>query len=73
MRLWNSLLREAVNAPSLGGGQGQVGWGPEQPDLVLDLAAGSPAYSRGFGTLLCLRSLPTQPILIIFNEMISEL
>jgi len=50
VRLWNGLLREAVNAPSLGGGQGQVGWGPEQPDLVLDLAAGSPAYSRGFGT-----------------------
>ena len=28
--------------------QGQVRWGPGQPDLVLDIAVGSPAHSRGY-------------------------
>jgi len=36
--------------------QGQVGWGPGQPELV----GGSPAHSRRVGTL---RSLPTQATL----------
>ena len=32
------LSREAVDAPSIPGGvQGQVGWGPGQPGLVLDV------------------------------------
>jgi len=32
------LPREAVDAPSIPGGvQGQVGWGPGQPGLVLDV------------------------------------
>jgi len=29
--------------PVPGGVQGQVGWGPGQPDLVLDVEVGSPA------------------------------
>ena len=33
-----------------GGVQGQVGWGPEQSDLVLDLVAGSPTCGRRVGT-----------------------
>jgi len=30
--------------------QGQVGCGPGQPGLVLDVEVGSPACSRGVGT-----------------------
>ena len=36
--------------PTPGGGQGQVGWGPGQPDLVLNLEVGGPACGRGVGT-----------------------
>ena len=44
------LPREAVDAPSIPGGvQGQVGWGPGQPDLVLDMKVGGPACGRGVG------------------------
>jgi len=32
------------------GVQDQVGWGPGQPDLVLDIAVGNPAYGRRGGT-----------------------
>jgi len=42
--------------------EGQVGWGPGQSYLVLDIAADNPACGRGAGTL-SLRSLPTQAIL----------
>ena len=31
------------------GVQGQVGWGPGQSGLVLDMEAGSPARGRGVG------------------------
>ena len=35
------LPRKAVDAPySPGGVQGQVGWGPGQPGLVLDMEVG---------------------------------
>jgi len=44
VRHWDRLPREAVDAPCLEGrGQGQAGWGCEQPGL----AGGVPAYSRG--------------------------
>jgi len=33
-----------------GGVQGQVGWGPGQPDLVPDLEVGGPLCDRGTGT-----------------------
>ena len=37
------LPREAEDAPSNPGGvQGQVGWGPGQPGLVLNVEVGSP-------------------------------
>ena len=39
--------------------QGQVGWGSEQPDLVVDVLA----HCRGFGLDNLKRSLPTQTIL----------
>jgi len=42
------LPREAVDAPSIRGGvQGQVGWGPGQPGLVLHVEVGGPACGRG--------------------------
>jgi len=31
------------------GVQGQVGWGPGQPDVALDMELGSPACGRGVG------------------------
>ena len=41
------LPREAVDAPSIRGGvQGQVGWGPGQPGLVLHVEVGGPACGR---------------------------
>ena len=51
VRCWNWLPRTVVDALSLEVvGWGQVEWGPEQSDLVLDLAldlaAGSPACGR---------------------------
>ena len=44
------LPREAVDAPSIPGGvQAQVGWGPGQPGLVLDVEVGGPACGRRVG------------------------
>ena len=34
----------APHCPACGGVQGQVGWGCEQSDLVLDLVVGNPAW-----------------------------
>ena len=44
VRHWHELPRETAGAPSLEA-QGQVGWGPGQPELV----GGSPAHGRGLG------------------------
>ena len=49
---------EKLWCPIPGGAQGQVGWGPRQPELV----GGSPAHGWGWGGW-ALRSLPTQTIL----------
>ena len=43
-------LPRALVCPIPGGVQGQVGWGPEHPDLILDLAASNPTCGRGVGT-----------------------
>jgi len=43
-----------------GGVQGQVGWGPGQPGLVLDVEVGGPACGRGVGASWSLGSLPTR-------------
>ena len=41
------LPGEAVDAPSIPGGvEGQVGWGPGQPGLVLNVEVGGPACGR---------------------------
>ena len=36
-------------SPFFGGVQGQVGCGPGQPGLVLNVEVGGPAYGRGVG------------------------
>ena len=38
-----------MDVPSLGGVQGQAGWGPGQPGLVPDLVVGGLACGRGGG------------------------
>ena len=53
--------REAGDAPIPGGVQGQVTWGPGQPDLVFDGQTAIPAHGRRAGTRWSLRSLPTHP------------
>ena len=63
----NELLGQAAQrgcgCPVPVGVQGQVGWGPGQPGLVLDMKVGSPTCGRGVGAQCFLRSLPTQAIL----------
>ena len=50
VRFWNRLPREVVDAPSIPGGvQGQIGWGPGQPGLVLNVEIGSPACGSEVG------------------------
>ena len=38
--------QRGCGCPIPGGVQGQVGWGPGQPGLVLDMEVGSPACNR---------------------------
>ena len=57
---WEVLYRESgevlelaaqrgCGCPVPGGVQGQVGWGPGQPGLVLSAEVGGPACGRGVG------------------------
>jgi len=41
--------QRGCGCPVPGGIQGQVGWGPGQPGLVVDMEVGGPACSRGVG------------------------
>ena len=55
------LPRLAVDAPSIPGGvEGQVGWGPGQPDLVLNVEVGGPACGRGGWSFMIL-GVPSNP------------
>ena len=55
------LPREAVDAPSIPGGvEGQVGWGPGQPGLVLNVEVGGPACGRGGWSFMIL-GVPSNP------------
>ena len=47
--------------------QGQIGWGPGQPDLV----GGNHAHGRGIESR-SLRSLPTQPFYDLFYDCLSS-
>ena len=49
----------------------QVGWGPGQPGLALDMEVGSPACGREIGAWWSLRSLPTQDILQFYDHLIT--
>ena len=44
------VTQSGCGCPISGSVQDQVGWGPGQSDLVLDLVAGIPACSREVGT-----------------------
>ena len=48
VRCWNSCQR-GCGCPIPGGVQGQVGWGPGQPGLVLSVKVGSPACGGRVG------------------------
>jgi len=55
------LPREAVDAPSIPGGvQGQVGWGPEQPGLVLHVEVDGPVCGGGGWSFMILE-VPSNP------------
>ena len=41
--------QRCCGCPVPGGVQGQVGWGPGQSGLVLDMEVGSPACGKGAG------------------------
>ena len=41
--------QRGCGCPVPGGIQSQVGWGPGQPGLVLDMEVGGPACGRGGG------------------------
>ena len=60
----------SCGCPIPGGAWGQVGWGPEQPGLVLDMEVGGSACSRGVGSWWSLRFLPTQAILWFYDSVI---
>jgi len=57
--------------PIPGDVQGQVGWKPGQPDLLLDLAAGNPAFGVDdpWGPF---QSRPFYESLIAINKLISQ-
>ena len=47
------LPREAVDAASIPGGvEGQVGWGPGQPGVVLNVEVGGPACGGGLELMI---------------------
>jgi len=50
--------QRSCGCPIHGGAQGQVGWGPRQPEL----GGGNPAHVRGIRTVWSLRILPIQAI-----------
>ena len=48
-----ALTQTAQRSPIAGSIQGQVGWDPGQPDLVLDLAVGKPySWQRGWNQMI---------------------
>ena len=43
------LEQRGCGCPEPGGVQGQAGWGPGQPGLVLNVEVGGPACGEGVG------------------------
>jgi len=58
--------QRGCGCPVPGGVQGQVGWGPGQPGLVLDMAVGSPACGGGCWSLVILEvpSIPSHSMIL---------
>ncbi len=52
---------EQCGCPIPRGVQGQVGWGPGQPGLVLDMEVGGPACGGGRGWRLMVLEVPSNP------------
>ena len=48
-KVLEQAAQTGCGCPIPGGVQGQVGWGPGQPGLVLDMQVGGPACGRGVG------------------------
>ena len=61
--VYSQAAQRGCGCPVPAGVQGQVGWGPGQPSLVLNVKVGGPACGGGAGASWSLRSLPTQAIL----------
>ena len=61
VRCWQRLPREVVDTPSIPEGvQGQAGWGPGQPGLVLNVEVGGPACGGGGWSFIILE-VPSSP------------
>ena len=44
--MMEQVAKRSCGCPIPGGVQGQVGWSPGQPDLVLDLTVDKPGHSK---------------------------
>ena len=51
--------QRGCGCPNAGGVQGQVGWGPGQPGLVLNVEVGCPACGGGWN--LVILGVPSNP------------
>jgi len=62
VRCWHRLrLQRDCGCPILGGVQGQVGWGPGQPGLVLNVEVGGPGCDRMGGWRFMILEFPSNP------------
>jgi len=64
VRSWNGLPR-GFGCPIPGGVQGQVGWGPEQPGLVLNMEVGGPACGGSVGLYQHLNGCSNQAVEVL--------
>jgi len=68
-----TAAQRGCGCPIPGGVQGQVGWGPGQPGLVLNRELGGPACTRRVGASWSLRSLPLDRSIILWPNVFSSL
>jgi len=64
----SQAAQRRCGCPIPAGVWGQVGWGPGQPGLVLDMEVGGPACVGGVGASQSLRSLLTQAIIWLYDS-----
>ena len=69
-KVLEQAAQRGCRCPIPGGVQGQVGWDPGKPGIVLNGEVGGPACGRGLGDSSSLRSLPTRAILwyVLFKK-----